>query len=114
MYYGLQAEPGVNLLKDAYERNGQITSGKVITDYFLENGNYLKLENLTIGWSPKLGVKQISNFRLYGAIRNVFTITKYTGLDPTTVSVTGLTPGYGDLNVYPITRTYSIGAQVTF
>jgi TonB-dependent starch-binding outer membrane protein SusC len=114
MYYGLQAEPGVNLLKDAFERNGQITSGKVITDYFLENGNYLKLENLTIGWSPKLGVKQISNFRLYGTIRNVFTITKYTGLDPTTVGVTGLTPGYGDLNVYPITRTFSIGAQVTF
>ncbi|MEJ7679182.1 MAG: TonB-dependent receptor [Segetibacter sp.] len=34
MYFGLQAEPGVNLLKDAYTRNGQITSGKVITDYF--------------------------------------------------------------------------------
>jgi len=114
MYYGLQAEPGVNLLKDAYTRNGQITSGKVITDYFLENGDYIKLENVTIGWSPKIKVKQINNFRIYGTIRNVFTITKYSGLDPTSVGVTGLTPGYGDLNVYPVTRNFSIGAQVTF
>lgn len=114
MYYGLQAEPGVNLLKDAYTRNGQITSGKVIMDYFLENGDYVKLENLTLGWSPKINIKQIRNFRLYGTVRNVFTITKYSGLDPTTVGLTGLTPGYGDLNVYPITRTFSIGAQISF
>jgi hypothetical protein len=112
MYYGLQAEPGVNLLKDAYTRNGQITSGKVITDYFLEKGDYLKLNNLTLGWSPKLSVKKISNLRVYATARNVFTLTGYTGLDPATVNVTGLTPGYGDLNVYPITRTFSLGVQL--
>lgn len=114
MYYGLQAEPGVNLLRDAYGRNGQITSGKVITDYFLEDGDYLKLENVTLGWSPKLGVKQINNFRVYATVRNAFTITGYSGLDPATVGVVGLTPGYGDLNVYPTTRTFSFGAQITF
>ncbi|WP_423148890.1 SusC/RagA family TonB-linked outer membrane protein [Rubrolithibacter danxiaensis] len=114
MYYGLQAEPGVNLLEDAYTKNGHITSGKVISDYYLENGDYLKLDNLTLGWSPKLKLKRIDNLRLYGTIRNVFTLTNYSGLDPTTVGVTGLTPGYGDLNVYPITRTFSIGAQITF
>lgn len=114
MYYGLQAEPGINLLKDAYERNGHITSGKVITDYFLEPGDFFKLDNLTLGWSPKTGVKAISNLRIYGSVRNVFTITKYSGLDPTVVGVTGLTPGYGDLGVYPVTRTFSLGAQVSF
>ena len=114
MYYGLQAEPGVNLLKDAYTRNGHITSGKVITDYFLEDGDYFKLENVTLGWSPKIKINKINKVRLYGTARNVFVSTKYTGLDPTTVGVTGLTPGYGDLNVYPITRNFSIGAQITF
>ncbi|MFD2886329.1 SusC/RagA family TonB-linked outer membrane protein [Chitinophaga cymbidii] len=114
MYYGLQAEPGINLLADAYSRNGHIKSGKVITDYFLEKGDYFKLDNLTLGWSPNLGVQAIRNFRIYGSVRNVFTITKYTGLDPTVVNVTGLTPGYGDLGVYPITRTFTFGAQVTF
>ena len=114
MYYGLQAEPGVNLLRDAYTRNSHITSGKVITDYFLENGDYLKLENVTLGWSPKIRIKHVESVRVYGTVRNVFTKTNYSGLDPATVNVTGLTPGYGDLNVYPITRTVSIGAQFIF
>lgn len=114
MYYGLQAEPGVNLLTDAYERNGQIKSGKVISDYFLENGDFVRLENLTLGWSPKFKIKRVNSLRLYGTIRNVFTITKYSGLDPTTVNVTGLTPGYGNLDVYPVTRTFSFGAQINF
>lgn len=121
MYFGLQAEPGVNLLQDAYTRNGQITSGKVITDYFLESGNYMKLENLTLGWSPKIRSNRINNLRIYGAIRNVFTITKYSGLDPNAINVTGLTPGINmispsdnPLNVYPIGRNFSIGAQITF
>lgn len=115
MYYGLTAEPNVNLLKDAYGRNAQIKSGKVITDYFLENGNYFKLDNITLGWSPKItNTKWISNFRIYGTVRNVFTVTKYTGLDPTTVSITGLEPGIGSLDVYPITRNFTLGLQLTF
>ena len=114
MYYGLQAEPGVNLLRSAYEKNGAITSGKVITDYFLENGDYFKLDNITLGWSPKLNINRVKSLRVYATIKNAFTLTKYTGLDPTTVGVTGLTPGYGDLNVYPITRNVSLGAQINF
>lgn len=114
MYYGLQAEPGVNLLEDAYTRNGDITSGKVITDYFLESGDYFKLDNLTLGYSMRPASGKLQNARIYVTVKNVFTLTKYTGLDPTTVGVTGLTPGYGDLNVYPITRNYSLGLQVTF
>lgn len=114
MYYGLQAEPNVNLLRDAYEKNGQITSGKVITDYFLESGDYFKLDNITLGWSPKLNISKVKGFRLYATVKNVFTITNYSGLDPTTVGVTGLTPGFGDLNVYPIARNFTLGAQITF
>ncbi|MCK7560046.1 TonB-dependent receptor [Chitinophaga sedimenti] len=114
MYYGLQAEPGINLLKDAYGRNAQITSTKLITDYFLEKGDYFKLDNLVLGWAPKIPIKQVNSFRLYGAVRNVFTMTKFTGLDPTQVGITGLTPGYGNLDVYPVTRTFTFGAQVNF
>jgi TonB-linked SusC/RagA family outer membrane protein len=115
MYYGLQAEPNINLLDDAFGRNGQIRSGKVITDYFLEKGDYVRLENITLGWNPKIPfVKALSSLRVYGTVRNVFTLTKYTGLDPTTVDVTGLEPGVGDLFVYPVTRTFTLGAQITF
>ena len=114
MYYGLVAEPNVNLLQDAYDRNAHIQSGKVITDYFLEPGDYFKLDNLTIGWSPQLASSKVSNVRIYGTVRNVFTLTKYTGLDPTTVSISGLEPGIGSLDVYPVTRNFALGAQITF
>jgi len=114
MYYGLQAEQKINLLRDAFGRNGHIKSNKVITDYFLESGDYFRLENITLGWSPKLPIKELASFRIYGAVRNVFTLTKYTGLDPTAVNVTGLEPGIGNLDVYPVTRTFTLGAQITF
>ncbi|UYQ93828.1 SusC/RagA family TonB-linked outer membrane protein [Chitinophaga horti] len=114
MYYGLQAEPGINLLQDAYGRNDHIKSPKLITDYFLENGDFFRLDNLVLGWSPKVPIKYVNSFRIYGAVRNVFTLTKYTGLDPAAVGITGLTPGYGNLDVYPITRTFTFGAQVNF
>jgi hypothetical protein len=114
MYYGLVAESGTNLLQDAYDRNGHITSGKVISDYFLENGDFFRLDNVTLGWTPQVGIKHLSSLRLYGTVRNVFVLTKYSGLDPNTVNVTGLTPGLGGLDVYPITRNFALGAQINF
>ncbi len=114
MYYGLQAEPNVNLLEDAYTRNGQITSGKVITDYFLEDGDYFRLENITVGWSPQLAKGVLTSFRVYGTVRNVFTITNFTGLDPAAIGVTGLEPGMGSLNVYPVVRNFALGVQLGF
>nr|WP_321522839.1 SusC/RagA family TonB-linked outer membrane protein [uncultured Macellibacteroides sp.] len=114
MYFGLQAEPEVNLLHSAYEENGHILGGKKICDYFLESGDYLKLDNITLGWTPKLKTKWISNLRIYGTVKNVFTITKYSGLDPTTVGTTGLWPGVSSLDVYPIARNFSFGIQISY
>ncbi|MFP4621365.1 MAG: SusC/RagA family TonB-linked outer membrane protein [Bacteroidales bacterium] len=114
MYYGLTAEPEVNLLEDAYDRNAHIKSGKVITDYFLEDGDYLKMDNITLGWTPDIESQWINNLRVYGSIQNVFTITGYSGLDPSTVGVTGLDPGVGSLDVYPITRNFTLGLQLSF
>ncbi len=114
MYFGLAAEPGVNLLQDAYTRNGHIKSGKVITDYFLENGNYLRLDNLTLGWTKKMNKFKLNSMRFYGNVRNVFTLTKFTGLDPAAVQTTGLEPGVNRLDLYPVTRTYTFGVQLNF
>lgn len=114
MYFGLQAEPGVNLLKDAYTRNGHITSGKVITDYFLEDGDYLKLDYLSLGYTFRPQSSKLQSLRVYGTVRNVFTLTGYTGLDPSNVNITGLEPGMGSLDVYPIGRNVSLGVRATF
>lgn len=114
MYYGLVAEPEVNLLHSAYEENAHIKGGKKVCDYFLENGNYFKLDNITIGWTPAIKSKYISRLRVYGTVKNVFTLTSYSGLDPTTVSTSGLWPGVSSLSVYPVTRNFSFGIQITY
>ncbi len=114
MYLGLVAEPGINLLKDAYAKNGHIKSGKVMCDYFLEDGDYFKLDNITIGWSPRLDTDWISNLRIYGTIKNAFTLTSYSVMTPSSVETNGLEPGISGLNVYPIARSFTIGVQITY
>ncbi|HEY9490332.1 MAG TPA: hypothetical protein VIQ51_18475, partial [Chryseosolibacter sp.] len=79
-----------------------------------EKGDYFKLDNITLGWSPKIENEWLSGIRIYATVRNAFTVTNYTGLDPTTVNITGLEPGIGDLNVYPVVRNYSLGIQANF
>ena len=114
MYYGLVAEPGMNLLEDAYGKNGHIKSGKVMCDYFLEDGDYFRLDNITLGWTPKLDTKWISNLRVYATVKNAFTITKYSVMDPTSVDINGLEPGISGLNVYPIARSFTFGIQISY
>jgi hypothetical protein len=56
----------------------------------------------------------MQNLRLYGTIRDVACFTKYTGLDPE-VNINGLDPGYEWFNnVYPKTRRFTLGVQLTF
>ncbi len=121
MYFGLQAEPEVNLLHSAYNENGHILGTKKVCDYFLEDGSYLKLKNLTLGWSPKLNTKWISNLRFYGTVKNVFTLTSYSGLDIENINITGLWPGIrsgandsNPMDLYPSTRNYTFGIQITY
>lgn len=86
MYYGLQNVPVTNLLEDAYTRNDAIKGDKIYCDYFLENGNFLKLEELTLGYKiPLPDNKWIQSLRCYFSVNNVFTLTGYTGGDPANI-----------------------------
>jgi TonB-linked SusC/RagA family outer membrane protein len=122
MYFGLQAEPEVNLLHSAYTTNGHILGGKKVCDYFIESGDFLKLDNISIGYSPKVNSKWISGLRIYGTMTNVLTLTSYSGMDPASVRTTGLWPGMrssgGDdsnpMDVYPTTRNLTIGIQISY
>ena len=105
-----------NLLKCAYDK----IYGKVpladdqsiqYVSYYLENGSYWKIDNVTLGYTFKLtGIKKV---RIYGSVSNLATITGYSGLDPE-VAVTGLAPGVDDKNRYPSSRTYTLGVSVKF
>ena len=115
MYYGLQGVTGINKLNSAYNENAHIKGEKIMCDYFLENGNYLKLDNITIGWTPKINTKWISSLRIYGTMKNVFTITKYSGgMDPSSVDVTGLWAGRGSMDLYPTARNLTFGIQISY
>lgn len=115
MYYGLQGVTGINKLRSAYNENAHIKGEKIMCDYFLDNGNFLKLDNITIGWTPKLKTKWISSLRVYGTIKNVFTITKYSGgMAPSSVNVTGLWAGRGNMDLYPTSRNLTFGVQISY
>lgn len=113
---GLQGCGTDNVLRTAYTTDSYIrTGGGVISSYFLEKGDYFKLENVTLGYNftPK-DRSALNNLRVYIAARNLFTITKYTGNDPSIVSVNGITPGVDNSSAYPLATTVTLGATLTF
>ena len=76
-----------------------------LSDYYLENASFFKLDNITLGYTfPHTDKMYI---RLYGTVQNVLTITKYSGLDPEV---------YGgiDNNFYPRPQTYLLGLNINF
>ncbi|WP_175487085.1 SusC/RagA family TonB-linked outer membrane protein [Zunongwangia mangrovi] len=81
--------------------------------YFVEDGDYWKFDNVTIGFRPKLETIQwIDNLRIYGSVNNLAVITGYSGIDPE-VNVQGLTPGLDDRYRYPSARTFTLGVNLT-
>lgn len=116
-YYGTRNFSG-NLLRKAFGKNELISSSQnpIVCDYFLERGDYFKLDQITLGYTlPMPKVRFLDSFRIYGTVRNVFTITKYSGMDPSNFQVNGLTPGaHGGRGYYPTTRQFILGVQLDF
>ena len=97
-----------------------IMSHYVVTDQHMEDGSFLRLNQLTLGYSlPKVWMektKVINNIRVYVQGSNLFCATKYTGLDPevdTRSSKNPLTPGV-DFSAYPKSRGINIGMNIQF
>ena len=86
----------------------------LLDDFEKRDGDYFRLDNITLGWTPKLDTKWISNLRVYATVKNAFTITKYSVMDPTSVDINGLEPGISGLNVYPIARSFTFGIQISY
>lgn len=113
-YYGTKSFIG-NVLEKAYGKNDQINANPAVTDYFLERGDYLKLDMLTLGYTLSTQYKFLSKIRVYGTANNLFTITKFSGIDPSSYQINGLEPGAtGSRSYYPSTRQFILGVQVDF
>lgn len=114
-YYGTRNFNG-NVLQKAYGKNFDVSpdAAPVVSDYFLERGDYFKLDMITLGYTLNLPkVRFLDKIRVYGTVKNVFTITKFSGVDPSSYQVNGLTPGaQGSRSYYPTTRQFIFGLQV--
>jgi len=91
-----------------------VTDAPKVNSYYLEDGSFLRIDNLTVGYNVALNEnKWLKKLRVYFASNNLLTITGYTGIDPET-AYDGLDFGLDMYNTYPKTRTYTFGLQVTF
>ena len=116
-YYGTRNFNG-NVLRKAYGKNFDISpnAAPIVSDYFLEKGDYFKLDMLTLGYTLRLpNCRFLDRIRVYGTVKNVFTLTKFSGVDPSSYQVNGLEPGaQGSRSYYPTTRQFIAGVQVDF
>ena len=81
--------------------------------YYVEDGDYWKIDNITLGYSFGQVGKYIKSLRIYGSVLNALTITGYKGIDPE-VSTDGLTTGYDTRDRYPSVRSFTFGVNVKF
>ena len=96
---------------------GKVTLNNTIdpefNNYYVEDGDYWKIDNITLGYTFKSIRKYVNSIRLYGSVSNALTITGYKGIDPE-VSMSGLNPGYDSRDQYPSIRTFTFGVNVKF
>lgn len=116
-YYGTRNFTG-NRLHKAYGKNYDVNpaSNPVVCDYFLERGDYLKLDMVTLGYTFRPNNwRFMDRVRVYATMKNVLTLTKFSGVDPSNYQVNGLTPGgQGSRTYFPSTRQLIAGLQIDF
>lgn len=118
MYFGIQGRGNNNVLKTAYTKFNHIKGEKQICDYYLEDGTFLKIDAITLGYTlnmKKLTKNMINKVRLWATCGNVCTITGYSGMNPE-VNITGWDQGTEKFwsDYYPTVRTWTFGMQFNF
>lgn len=95
--------------------NSELDDRLRFSDYYLEKGDYLRLDNVTVGYNFD-NIKKIKMLSIYFTATNIMNLTGYSGFDPEVGSGTidGLTPGWDQQAYYPRSSTYQIGLNVHF
>ncbi len=114
-YMNMNSLPGYNVLAAA---PGRAIKDQTVSDYWLERGDYVNFDYVTVGWNIPLkgrAAGTISLLRLAATVNNLATITGYSGLTPMiNSSNVNSTLGLDDKNIYPVCRTFTLSVTVTF
>lgn len=91
------------------------TNNNLFSSYFVEDASYCRIQNAQIGYSikPEWLSNVVSKARIYVAVNNLYTFTKYRGYDPGASSGAPIGSGI-DYGFYPVPRTYMLGANINF
>ncbi|MGY8911547.1 MAG: TonB-dependent receptor domain-containing protein, partial [Flavobacteriales bacterium] len=98
-----------NIPTSVLETNFNSTSDVILSDIYLENASFLRMDNITLGYTFDRPIKKFASnsIRLWAGMQNVFILSDYTGLDPEVFN--GI-----DNNIYPRPRTILVGANIKF
>lgn len=113
-YMNMGSFPDYNVMQAAPERN---IKDQTATDYWLESGDYINFDYLTVGWNVPLGRLErfVQNLRISCSVNNLATITGYSGLTPMiNSSIVNNTLGVDDKRSYPVYRSYTVGLSFKF
>ena len=113
MYFGNKKWLPNNLLKSAITKHNDIDDDPQYSDYYIEKGDFVKLDNVTLGYNVPVESKYIQKFRIYVSGRNLATFTDYSGIDPE-LQDTGFTTGIDGRDFYPRTKTWTLGLNIGF
>ncbi|KGL63857.1 SusC/RagA family TonB-linked outer membrane protein [Polaribacter sp. Hel1_85] len=92
------------------------TGNTLFSDFYVEDGSYLRIQNVQLGYSlPNTVLEKLKmdKLRLYIAVNNLHTFTKYSGYNPDVSNASPLGAGV-DLGQYPQTRTFTTGVNISF
>ncbi len=107
--------PTLNATEEALDEAARgLTDNPEVSDYYLEDGSFVRLENVTVGYTFNTSkLDWLKRFRVYFTANNLFTLTNYSGIDPE-LSYSGLSFGVDNFDVYPKTRSFTFGLNVNF
>lgn len=106
--------PTLNVLQEGLkEYNRGLTSNPTLNSYYLEDASFLRLDNLSVGYNIPIKSTHLKNIRVYATGTNLLLFTNYTGIDPE-ISFGGSEFGRDQYDVYPRTRTITLGVNAQF
>lgn len=113
MYFGNKKWLPNNLLQSAVTTHAELNDDPQYSDYYIEKGDFVKLDNVTLGYNFSMDNPWVRNLRVYVTARNLATFTGYSGIDPELQDI-GFETGVDNRSFYPRTKSFTLGLNVGF